>query len=30
MATARTFIHAAPEDIFNVLSNPNSYEHWGR
>jgi len=28
MATARTFIHAAPEDIFNVLSNPGSYEHW--
>src|SRR4051794_1138192 len=28
MATARTFIHAAPEDIFNVLSNPGSYEQW--
>jgi uncharacterized protein YndB with AHSA1/START domain len=28
MATARTFIHAAPEDIFNVLSNANAYEHW--
>ena len=28
MATARTFIHAAPEDIFNVLSNPETYEYW--
>src|SRR3954452_23193997 len=28
MATARTFIHAAPEDIFNVLSNPDTYAHW--
>jgi len=28
MATARTFIHAAPEDIFNVLSNAGTYEHW--
>jgi uncharacterized protein YndB with AHSA1/START domain len=28
MATARTFIHAAPEDIFNVLSNADAYEHW--
>ena len=28
MASARTFIHAAPEDIFNVLSNPGTYEYW--
>lgn len=28
MATARTFIHAAPEDIFNILSNADSYEYW--
>ena len=28
MATARTFIHAAPEDIFNVLSRPDTYEYW--
>src|SRR5215212_9103579 len=28
MATARTFIHAEPEDIFNVLSNADSYEYW--
>src|SRR4051794_11575968 len=28
MATARPFIHAAPEDIFNVLSNPDTYAHW--
>lgn len=28
MATARTFIQAAPEDIFNVLSNPDAYEYW--
>ena len=28
MASARTFIHAAPEDIFNVLSNPETYEYW--
>jgi uncharacterized protein YndB with AHSA1/START domain len=28
MASARTFIHAAPEDVFNVLSNAQTYEHW--
>src|SRR4051794_37123221 len=28
MATARTFIHAAPEDVFNVLSNADAYEYW--
>jgi len=28
VATARTFIQASPEDIFNVLSNADSYEHW--
>jgi uncharacterized protein YndB with AHSA1/START domain len=28
VARARTFIHAPPEDIFNVLSNAKTYEHW--
>ena len=28
MATARTFIQAAPEDIFNVLSNAETYAYW--
>src|SRR3954470_16470809 len=28
MARARTFIHAAPEDVFNVLSNADAYEYW--
>lgn len=28
MATARTFIAAAPEDIFTVLSKADSYEYW--
>ena len=28
MATARTFIQAPPEDIFNVLSRAETYEHW--
>jgi uncharacterized protein YndB with AHSA1/START domain len=28
MAVARTFIKAPPEDIFDVLSNAQTYEHW--
>jgi uncharacterized protein YndB with AHSA1/START domain len=28
VASARTFIHTAPEDIFNVLSNAETYEYW--
>jgi uncharacterized protein YndB with AHSA1/START domain len=28
MATARIFIHAAPEDVFGVLASAESYEYW--
>jgi uncharacterized protein YndB with AHSA1/START domain len=28
VAKARRFIHAPPEDIFNVLSKPETYERW--
>ena len=28
MATARTFVNASPEDVFSVLSDATTYEHW--
>jgi uncharacterized protein YndB with AHSA1/START domain len=28
MATTRTFVNAAADDVFAVLAAPDSYEHW--